>query len=74
MWVAKKIGWKQVYPYYKLCTWPPFDYEKGHHTIDVKAGNYYVNNDFGMLSMKESIWATLYYGLWWIGLLQYQFQ
>lgn len=74
VWVDEVSGWKQVYPYYKLCTWPPFGYEKGHHTITVKAGNYYVNNDFGMLSMRESIWATLYYGLWWIGLLQYQFQ
>lgn len=74
VWVAEQSGWKQVYPYYKLLTIPPWGCEKGHHTINVQAGKYYVNNDFGMLSMKESIWATLYYGLWWIGLLQYQFQ
>ncbi len=74
VWITEKRSWKQVYPYYKLFTWPPFNCEKGHHVIAGQAGKYYVNNDFGMLSMRDSIWATLYYGLWWFGLLQYQFE
>ncbi len=74
VWVAEQRGWKQVCPYYKLLTIPPWGCEKGHYTVRGEAGKYYANNDFGMLSMRESIWATLYYGLWWIGLLQYQFQ
>jgi hypothetical protein len=37
-----------------------------------KAGKYCVNKDFGMLNMKQSVWAPLYYSLWLIGLLQYQ--
>lgn len=73
VWVGSQSYWKQVYPYYKFLTWPPYGCEKGHHTIYGKAGVYYMNKDFGMLSMRESIWATLYYGLWWIGLLAYQF-
>jgi hypothetical protein len=32
VWVTSKSGWKQVYPYYKLFTWPPYGCEKGHHT------------------------------------------
>lgn len=72
--MAAQSGWKQVCPHYKLLTIPPWGCEKGHYTINVQAGKYYVNNDFGMLSMRDSVWAILYYGLWWIGLLQYQFQ
>ncbi|MDD3718054.1 MAG: SdrD B-like domain-containing protein [Actinomycetota bacterium] len=73
VWVVGQRKWKQVAPYYKLCTWPPYGCEKGHYTISASRGKYYFNNDFGMLDMRDSIWATLYYGLWWIGLLQYQF-
>jgi hypothetical protein len=73
VWVDGQRNWKQVAPYYKLCTWPPWGYEKGHYTISAKAGVYHQNNDFGFLDMKDSTWALLYYGLWWVGLLQYQF-
>ncbi len=72
VWVRKVRDWNQVYPYYKLLTIPPWGCEKGHHLVVGKAGNYYVNKDFGMLNMKESVWAPLYYSLWLIGLLQYQ--
>lgn len=74
VWITAQSGWKQVYPYYKLLTIPPWGCEKGHHTIRAEAGKYYINKDFGMLSMEGSSWATLYYVLWWVGLLQYQFQ
>lgn len=72
VWVKKVRGWNQVYPYYKLLTIPPWGCEKGHHLVVGKAGSYYVNKDFGMLNMKQSVWAPLYYSLWLIGLLQYQ--
>lgn len=74
VWVMSKRYFKQVAPYYKLLTWPPCGCEKGHYTISAVKGKYYENNDFGLLDMKDSVWATLYYGLWWIGLLQYQFR
>jgi hypothetical protein len=74
VWVCGQRNWKQVAPYYKLCTWPPWGCEKGHHVIAGQAGNYYVNNDFGLLDMRDSTWSLLYYGLWWVGLLQYQFK
>jgi hypothetical protein len=74
VWVVGQRNWKQVAPYYKWYTWPPYGCEKGHHTISAVAGKYYQNCDFGCLDMRDSIWATLYYGLWWLGLLQYQFK
>jgi len=73
VWVMGQRTFKQVAPYYNMCTWPPYGCEKGSHTISAVAGKYYDNKNFGMLDMRDSIWATLYYGLWWIGLLQYQF-
>lgn len=73
VWASAKSGWKQVAPYYKLCTWPPWGYEKGHHTFYAQAGVYLENRDFGFLDMRDSAWSLLYYGLWWVGLLQYQF-
>jgi len=72
VWVRKVRDWNQVYPYYKILTIPPWGCEKGHHVVVGKAGKYYVNKDFGMLNMKQSVWAPLYYSLWLIGLLQYQ--
>jgi len=74
VWAVGQRNWKLVAPYYKMCTWPPSGCEKGSYTISGKAGKYYFNNDFGFLDMKDSAWAPLYYGLWWIGLLQYQFK
>ncbi len=73
VWVMSKRNFKQVKPYYKLLTWPPSGCEKGHYCISAARGKYYDNNDFGLLDMKDSVWAKLYYGLWWLGLLQYQF-
>jgi len=74
VWISYRCGWKQVAPYYKFFTWPPWGCEKGSRTVDGAIGKYYNDNDFGMLDMRESVWAPLYYALWWIGLLQYQFQ
>lgn len=74
VWVMSKRGFRQVAPYYKLFTLPPHGCEKGHYSISAAKGKYYQTSNFGFLDMKDSVWATLYYGLWWIGLLQYQFK
>jgi len=73
VWVVDQRSWNQVAPYYKFCTWPPWGCDKGHYTINGVAGKYYNGKDFGMLDMRDSVWAPLYYALWWVGLLQYQF-
>ncbi len=74
VWVQDRRYFNQVAPYYKFCTWPPWGYDKGSYTINVVGNNRYRMNNFGMLDMRDSVWAPLYYALWWIGLLQYQFQ
>ncbi|MBN2025598.1 MAG: hypothetical protein JW854_02380 [Actinobacteria bacterium] len=74
VWIDSERGWRQVAPYYKLCTWPPWGCEKGHYTVRAERGRYYFSNDFGMIDMNDSVWALLYYALWYYGLLQYQFQ
>lgn len=74
IWVYNKFGWKQVAPYYKLCTIPPWGYEKGHYVVATETGKYYINNNFGVLYMFNSLFTYLYYGLWWIGLMAYQFE
>jgi hypothetical protein len=73
VWVENRRLYNQVAPYYRFFTWPPWGCNKGHHTIYTQAGKYYKGYDFGMLDMRDSIWAPLYYALWWVGLLQYQF-
>ncbi|MEW6555215.1 MAG: SdrD B-like domain-containing protein [Actinomycetota bacterium] len=74
VWVLDKRYFNQTAPYYKFCTWPPWGYNKGHYTINVVGANRYRLNNFGMLDMRDSVWAPLYYALWYIGLLQYQFK
>lgn len=73
VWVKDVRFYNQVAPYYKFFTWPPFGYNKGHYTVTATGNNRYTENNFGMLDMRDSVWAPLYYALWWIGLLQYQF-
>jgi SdrD B-like domain len=74
VWVQDRRSYNQVAPYYKFYTWPPWGYNKGHFNINATGNNRYRMNNFGMLDMRDSVWAPLYYALWWIGLLQYQFK
>jgi hypothetical protein len=73
VWVKDVRYYNQTAPYYKIFTWPPWGYNKGHYTIKVEGTNRYRLNNFGMLNMKDSVWAPLYYALWLFGNLQYQF-
>ncbi len=71
VWEKSLRGWNQVKPMYKLCTWPPYGYEKGHYVVRGEAGKYYINKNFGNMKMSELL-APLLYSLWWAGLLAYQ--
>ncbi len=73
VWVQDRRFYNQTAPYYKLYTWPPWGYNKGHHTIYVQGTNRYNLKNFGMLDMRDSVWAPLYYFLWTFGNLAYQF-
>lgn len=72
VWVKDTRGWNQTCPFYKLCTWPPSGYNKGHYVINGQAGKYYINKNFGMLDMDGTLFAPLVYSLWWVGLMAYQ--
>jgi hypothetical protein len=72
VWVKDARGWNQTCPFYKLCTWPPYGYNKGHYVVNGQAGKYYINKNFGMLDMDGTLLAPVVYSLWWIGLLAYQ--
>jgi len=73
VWVQDRRFYNQTAPYYKILTWPPWGYNKGHHVVNVEGTNRYRLKNFGMLDMTDSTWALLYYALWYYGLLQYQF-
>jgi hypothetical protein len=73
VWVQDRRFFNQTAPYYKIFTWPPWGYNKGHHVVYVEGTNRYRLRNFGMLDMRDSVWAPLYYALWLFGNLQYQF-
>lgn len=64
VWEVDRWCWKQVYPLYGPCEWPPSCcYARGHYDVEVEAGEIYEGCDFGNLKMN-SFCAWYYYNKW----------